>query len=281
MKYKDIYKKSKETLLQAGVSSPAFDTLCLFEHFFNLTRDGIILHGDKSPDDEPERLFFIALAERSNGRPLQYILGKWPFMDFEFKINEGVLIPRDDTAVLVEAALKLTQKVKKPVAIDLCSGSGIVAISYAKYRTDSLVTALEKFDVPYSCLCENIAFNKTDNVTPKKQDVLSAFTMYDDKSLDIIMSNPPYIKEDEISTLQVEVQNEPIEALNGGKSGLDFYRQISLGWIGKLKPGGMIAFEVGDTQHFEVAEILMSAGCKSVFFFKDLQNINRVVAGIV
>lgn len=215
------------------------------------------------------------VSKRREGIPLQYILGKWWFYKSEFLVGEGVLIPRQDTETLVEAALEFIKDIKNPEVCDLCSGSGCIAISIAADRIDAEVTAVEKYKSAFEYLQKNTEHNKTNNVKPVMADVLDTpFGKYD-----LIVSNPPYIKDGDKNELSKEVLNEPHTALFGGEDGLCFYRKITQLWKTTLKPNGVLAFEVGINEDEAVAEILRLNGFKNIGFKSDLIGIQRVVFG--
>lgn len=215
------------------------------------------------------------LEKRLSRIPLQYIIGNWWFYGLEFFVGDGVLIPRQDTELLVETALEFLKDKPGAQVCDLCSGSGCIAISLAKERQDLEVTAVEKFDKAYGYLTDNIKHNDAKNVKPVKADVtLKSFGMYD-----LIVSNPPYIPVTDWETLSPEVQKEPETALLGGKDGLDFYRIITSVWKTALKSGGNLAFEVGIGEAEAVAEILKAENFSEITIKNDLSGIQRVVFG--
>lgn len=217
------------------------------------------------------------VLKRQRGTPLQYILGKWWFYKSEFLVGEGVLIPRQDTETLVEAATELLRDIKSPKVCDLCSGSGCIAISIAAERPDAEVTAVEKYSEAYSYLQKNIVHNKANNVKAVQYDVLcKPFGEYD-----LIVSNPPYIKDADKKELSKEVLNEPHTALFGGDDGLYFYREITKSWKSALKEGGILAFEVGINEDEAVAEILRQNGFVNIGAKNDLIGIPRVIFGTV
>ena len=217
------------------------------------------------------------VLKRREGTPLQYILGRWWFYKSEFLVGEGVLIPRQDTETLVEAAAELLRDIKSPKVCDLCSGSGCIAISIAAERPDAEVTAVEKYEEAYSYLQKNIDYNKADNVKAVQYDVLcKPFGEYD-----LIVSNPPYIKDADKKELSKEVLNEPHTALFGGDDGLFFYREITKNWKSALKEGGILAFEVGINEDEAVAEILRQNGFVNIGVKNDLIGIPRVIFGTV
>ncbi len=217
------------------------------------------------------------LDKRLERIPLQYILGSWWFYGREFFVGDGVLIPRQDTELLVETALELINDIPSAEVCDLCSGSGCVAVSIAGERPDTLVTAVEKYDKAYSFLEKNIAHNRADNVIPKKADVLAESF----GSFDLIVSNPPYITKEDMKNLQAEVKAEPHTALFGGEDGLDFYRSIAKNWKIRIKKGGRLAFELGVGEADAVAEILKQENFSEITLKTDLSGVQRVIFGTV
>ena len=300
MTFEEVYIKGKKILASANIPDYAFDTMCIFEYVFNIKRQDLILYKNDCVPENKENLFFKMINERKNHRPLQYILGKCYFMGNTFKVGEGVLIPREDTEVLVNVA---TQKLKNhlknnatnpPLILDLCSGSGIIAISLAKLFPEATFFAVEFSDIALTFLKDNIKLNDVKNVIPIKFDILktdlSLFlseikvivnkrTSQIDK-FDSIVSNPPYIKSSSISSLQLEVQKEPQMALDGGIDGLDFYRIILNNWSFLLKNGGSLCFEIGYDQKISVTKLFKDANFKNIEAFKDINNLDRVIAGL-
>ena len=170
------------------------------------------------------------INRRKKGEPIQYILGKWWFYESEFYVGKGVLIPRQDTETLCDTALDVMGAKENLAVIDLCSGSGAIAISIAAKRKTANVVAVEKYKKAFKYLKKNIEHNKALNVTPIKADVLKKpFGVYD-----IIVSNPPYITKTDMTSLSKEVKHEPETALFGGNDGLDFYRAISANCVSVL-----------------------------------------------
>ena len=209
---------------------------------------------------------------RIGGEPLQYILGCWEFYGLPFYVGQGVLIPRPDTETLVDAALGIIGKSKARV-LDLCSGSGAVAVAIAE-NSSAEVTALEKSDAAYAYLLKNIERNGA-SVRAVKGDVFDGFN----GEYDLIVSNPPYIKSDVIPTLSREVKREPTMALDGGEDGLIFYRRIAEYWTGLLAKGGTVAVEIGFDQQEQVSRIFAEAGLDDIRCVKDLSSNPRVIIG--
>ena len=210
--------------------------------------------------------------ERVAGRPLWYCIGDTDFMGFTIKVDERVLIPRPETEVLVEKACKVINKDSK--VLDLCTGSGAIAIAIAR-KTNALVTASDISEDALSLAKENAKINDA-NI----DFILSnAFTNLTGK-FDVIISNPPYIKSGDISSLQNEVKNyEPLLALDGGEDGLDFYRIIANNYKDFLSENGIILMEVGINQAVDVASLFNSA--KSTEIISDLEGVDRIVKVII
>ena len=278
-----IYLEGKQRLQNAGNESPAFDAICLFEHVFHMNRQDLMLHGNtKQATLEQETEFFSLIEQRAKKRPLQYILGEWPFLDFHLKMGEGVLIAREDTTVLVETAAKLIQT-KQATILDLCAGTGAVGLGIASLLSTAHVTCVEKYAPAFAYLQQNIALCKEqgiENVVALQGDILSEAFASAFQDIDTIVSNPPYIETAVLPTLQEEVQKEPTTALDGGEDGLLFYRAIADIWIPKIKTGGIVAVEIGEGQETAVARLFADAGVEQIQFEKDSGNIIRVVAGI-
>ncbi len=272
-----VYLQGNRLLTRAEVDSPAFDAMCIFKFCLGFDRQGLILHGNDIADEKKSARFFELIYQRAKGRPLQYILGSWEFMGIEFKVGEGVLIPRGDTEVLVSKVLALIEDVKKSKILDLCAGPGTIAITLAKFRVYASVFAVELSEVALRYLQENINLNAVENITPLRFDVLFDADKFNFNEFDIIVSNPPYIATSELKSLQKEVLNEPQMALDGGSDGLMFYRAIAESWTKFLHQGGYLCVEVGIGQALAVADIFKAAGLDNIEVIRDLSGIDRVV----
>ncbi len=279
MNIKQAFNLTKNELLKAGVSDPAFDAIYLFEHVFSMSRSDITVYGDKEADTEKLSALKECVKRRINGEPVQYIIGCWYFMDRKFEVSQGVLIPRDDTEVVVRACLDLLKNRNDTNIIDLCSGSGIIAVTLEKELENSNVFAVEKSDVAYSFLEKNARLNDCD-LKALHADLYDCVDDFKDGYFDLLVSNPPYIISDEIKTLQKEVQFEPKLALDGGKDGFDFYRGIIDVWSKKLKKGGIIAFELGENQFEYVESLLKKEGFQDIKGYLDFSNTVRALTAI-
>lgn len=275
---KFLYNKAKEELDKAGIEAPAFNSMCLIEKVFGINQAQLASENQIAEDSDAAR-FITLLGRRLSGEPLQYILGEWEFYGYKFKVGKGVLIPRDDTEVLLRTALDYLKDKPKARVLDLCSGSGALAVVIAK-ETDAEVYALEKSAEALPYLCENITLNKA-NIEVIAGDVLNCADEFADRSFDLIISNPPYVISDEIDDLQTEISYEPRMALDGGEDGLRFYRAIVKDYVSKIKRGGMLAFELGEGQFNDVKALMKKENIKDIGEKLDLGGIQRVVYGTV
>lgn len=291
----DLKKKAAELLRQAGVPEADLD---IESRELTAFADGDI-----------EKLK-AAAKRRANGEPLQYILGEWDFYNLTFKVGDGVLIPRPETELIVDLSLDYLSEnfdaepedemdniyrivygkdacrseKKTPLVLDLCAGTGCIGTTIAKNFPNSKVFEVEKSHKAFEYLKQNIALNKVNNVTPFLDDVIEGCKHLAESSkfyFDLIVSNPPYVKSDEISGLQKEVGFEPRMALDGGEDGLMFYRCISDKWLPRLKSGGLMLLECGEDQADLIVDLMrnsLSTSCIEVSKIKDFAGIYRVVS---
>lgn len=274
----EAYRKTKDILTEAGFEAPAFEALCLVEKVFGFNRLALITKGEETVASEEKLAVLAELTEkRLNHEPLQYLLGKWSFMGIDLLVGEGVLVPRDDTEVVTSLCIDYLSCKESPNVIDLCAGSGAISLALEKYA-NCKVTAVELSDKAFSYLTKNIKLNNS-AVNALNGDIFECQKDIADNSLDLIVSNPPYIKTADIASLQKEVQHEPAMALDGGESGLDFYRRIVPLWKSKLKAGGALAFELGEGQYDEVSRILADNGFGGITESIDFGGIQRAIIG--
>ena len=230
MTVSDLLRTGTEKLKSVGIDDAEFDARCLAEYVLNYDSFYLRLNGYVKVGVADAETYFDLLNRRINGEPLQYILGEWEFMGLPFKVGRGVLIPRPETEILVEFAIDFLKKKNAPVVFDLCSGSGCIAISVAKFCSDATVYAVEKSDIAFEYLEKNISLNGVNNVKAVKGDIFDK-ELLSGISPDLILSNPPYIRSNEIEGLQEEVKREPAMALDGGEDGYIFYRSLAKDWI--------------------------------------------------
>ncbi len=279
VKYKigDALKKGIALLNENSIETPALDARILLCHVLGC--DSLYLTVERDKDMTPSDLdtYMQLVGRRSRNEPISYIIGKKEFMSLEFGVNPSVLIPRPDTEILVERAINQLENVPSPVVVDMCTGSGAIAVSVAKYLPSSRVTALDISENALATARENAFRNQVD-VSFELHDVL---TPYKGLMADAVLSNPPYIPTEDVEGLEVNVScYEPHLALDGGADGLVFYRAITKNVSSCLKRGGMLAFEVGMGQAEDVAN-MMSPLFEGISTEKDLAGIERVVYGFL
>lgn len=265
--YGELHEKAVELL------GSRFEAGQLFTH---VTQKKVYHLSFLAPKPAPEHqadLLLKLCRRRREGEPLQYLLGEWEFYSLPFKVGKGVLIPRADTEVLVEVALECVREVQLPEVLDLCSGTGCVAVAIAHSRPDAEVTAIEVSESAFSYLTQNIAINRV-HVTPVQQDLNEYVHPL---GLNLVVANPPYVPREVIPTLQPEVRREPLRALDGGGDGLDFYRSIARHFHGQLLPDSWICLEVGIGQSEKVSKILAANGYRDIGVRNDYADIPRVV----
>lgn len=277
MNFSELLKQGSKILEVSGIDDFDFDAMCLLEYAFDFGRNSYFLNRYETVDESNQEKFLSLINRRADGEPLQYIIGKWGFMDGEFYVGEGVLIPRADTEILVETAADFICKNKVETVFDLCAGSGCIGISLGMMFPDIKVVCAELSDKAFSYLEKNIELNKVKNVTAVKCDITKDYVSFDLGRIDVLVSNPPYIETDEITTLSKEVRQEPFMALDGGKDGFDFYRIIGEKWISQMKKDSFCAFECGETQAKELSRIY-SEYSSSISIINDLNGIERVVS---
>lgn len=272
MTLNELYRHCSSELNFTGCSD--FEAMCIFEDILGIKRNELLL-SDSVADEQQLSLVKNAVKRRQNGEPLQYIIGKWDFYDLTFSVGPGVLIPRPETELLVDFILEKAKHIDNPVVIDLCSGSGCIGLTVASHNKFAKVYLVEKEMDALRYLNENKATLEITNSEIIKGDIFKVSTDLFETA-DIIVSNPPYIKTEEIKLLQKEVQNEPITALDGGNDGLSFYKCIRNRWLSKVKKGGYVALECGENQSSEIIDIFNgNYSEKNVIF--DFNNIDRIV----
>ena len=223
----ELYFHAKKIFECNNIESASFEAMCILEHVFGKKLSVLLLEKPTASEEQKNTVNNLAYR-RISGYPLQYLLGKWEFFGLPFYVGEGVLIPRQDTETLVETVLKIKLP-ENPKILDLCSGSGCIAVSLALNIKNADVTAVEISDKAAEYIKKNAELNNTDlNIV--KDDVLSEKTAEIFSGIDVIVCNPPYLTAEDMKSLQKEVTFEPETALFGGKDGLDFYRNITKLW---------------------------------------------------
>jgi release factor glutamine methyltransferase len=287
MTLRDALKKAIEILKLANIDAPAVEAGVMLCSVLKCDRAYIYTHHNRVLNVGEQMEFFNMVKVRAEGMPVQYITGHQEFMSLDFTVVQGVLIPRQDTEMLVEFVIEHAKSLSsenEPIRIlDIGTGSGCIAISLAHYIEGSFVKALDISEEAIEVASLNaLRLGVADRVQFEKCDVFSGFEYKCSRQkYDIIVSNPPYIPNSDISGLQREVRDyEPFIALDGGRDGLDFYRIIVHSTSYCLKPFGLLAFEVGLGQAEAVAK-LMRNNFHSIQIVKDLSKIERVVGGLL
>ncbi len=275
---KELHRTLSAALAAADIPDAAFDVQCMMEQVSQKPFQQLML-SDAISETEASELHRMA-ERRKNGEPLQYILEEWEFYGLRIFVGKGVLIPRPDTETLVDTVLEYA-KIRKALRIaDLCSGSGCIALALKANLSQASVYAVEKSSVALAYLQKNVRYHG-DAVEIRCADVLHHETAAQLRDLDVIVSNPPYLTEQDMEQLQTEVRHEPEMALRGGADGLHFYREMTALWKNSLRNGGMLAYEVGMGQARDVEQILQAHGFTEIQRIPDLAGIERVVRGIL
>ena len=254
MTIKETIKKGMIDLKTNGISEPNLKARLIMQDVLNKTRQYVLVHDNEILTLRQEVNYFKAIKKLIQGIPLQHITHMQEFMKMNFYVDENVLIPRPDTEILVEEVIKIAKKINAKKILDMCTGSGAIAVSLAKYIENSEITAVD-----ISAKALNIAKKNAKSNLVEEQITFINSNLFENlvgQKYDIIVSNPPYIRKDVIKTLDEEVQKEPIIALDGGEDGLDFYRKIIKQGYQFLKYKGYLCLEIGYDQKIDVIELI-------------------------
>ena len=275
----EALKEGKLRLKAAGKEAYAFEAELLMEKAAGLNRTALFLHGEESLSAEVLAVYEGYLQEREAGRPTQYILGEWEFMGLPFHVGEGVLIPRGDTEVLVETILEKQQTESMRSILDIGTGSGCIPVSLGHYGKFEQIMAVDISPKALGYARENAVQNNI-NIDFYESDLFTNLPEKWKGDLDAIVSNPPYIPKKDIEELMTEVKDfEPMNALDGGEDGLDFYRAIVEQARVWLKDGGWLFFEIGYDQGEDLRKLLCESGYTEVGIRQDLAGLDRVALG--
>lgn len=273
MNYREAVAFGRGILTEAGVMDPELDAWYLLQMVCKIERSYYYAHGEEAVAEDRMREYEIALCKRAERIPLQYILGEQEFMGLKFKVNSGVLIPRQDTETLVEEAIRLVRPGMR--VLDLCTGSGCVLVSILKNVPELSGVGSDISKQALLVAKENARYHEVE-AEWIRSDLMDQIT----GEFDLIVSNPPYIPTGVIGTLMPEVRDfEPVEALDGREDGLYFYRRITAQAAEYLKPEGWLCMEIGYDQGDAVSQLMREAGFSQVEVVKDLTGNDRVVKG--
>lgn len=278
MIYRDCYETGRALLAEAGLEESAWDARLLLEHVCGTTRNDLLVHGDREVTIDLQKQYFDCIDRRQARIPLQHITGVQEFMGLEFMVNEHVLIPRQDTEILVEEVMKDEHEGKR--ILDMCTGSGCILISLLHYSN-----WCEGVGADISANALKVAEKNAQNILPEeKRPTFVESNLFEkvEGTFDIIVSNPPYIRTAIIDTLMPEVKDhEPMQALDGSPDGLFFYRKIVKEAPKYLNKCGRLYFEIGHDQGEEVSALMTDAGFWQVRVIKDYAGLDRVVCGLL
>ena len=276
MNIKQAIEKGAINLKVSNTESPKIKARMLMQFILNVPRQYIIVNDMKELTQSQEKEYFESIQKLTKNIPIEHITNQKEFMKLNFFVDENVLIPRQDTEILVEEVIKIAKKINSKKILDLCTGSGAIGISLAKYIEKSEITATDISEDAIRVANKNAIMNNVeDKITFIKSDL---FDNIPNNKYDIIVSNPPYIKKEIIKTLEKQVQNEPILALDGGEDGLNFYRKIIKQSYEYLKYGGYLCLEIGYDQKIDVIELLENEEKYiNIYSKKDLYGNDRIV----
>lgn len=280
MLIKEAMRKGMISLKTNNIQEPNLKSRLLMQYILNKPRQYLLIHDNEELTNKQEKAYLENIEKMIKGVPLQHITHSQEFMKMNFYVNENVLIPRPDTEILVEEVINIAKKTNAKKILDLCTGSGAIAISLAKYIENSQITAVDISEEALRIAKLNaINNNVEDKITFVKSDLFENIVK---EKYDIIVSNPPYIKKDFMKKLDKEVQQEPYIALDGGYDGLDFYRKIISEGYQYLKFKGYLCMEIGYDQKQEVFDIIKSQEKYSNTYSKiDLGGNDRIVVTTV
>lgn len=274
MNYREAYETGKGALAAAGIEEAELDARLLLEEICGTDRNTLLVHGDRNVTEEELAQYKEMLEKRSVHIPLQQIIGRQSFMGLDFYVDENVLIPRQDTELLVEEALKELHDGMR--ILDMCTGSGCILLSLLKYSNDCEGIGADISEEALKVAERNRVQLGLKNAAFIRSDLFEAV----EGKFDLLVSNPPYICSDVIDTLMPEVrEHEPRQALDGSADGLHFYRRILAECRTYLKPGGILLFEIGYDQGEAVKRLMEENGFLEVEVKKDYGGLDRVVLG--
>ena len=282
--YRTVYEFGKKSLEQAGVLEADLDARLLLEACCNTDRNTLLVHPDREVSDEEYNNYVNYIRIREKRVPIQHILNTQNFMGLDFYVNQDVLIPRQDTEILVEEAMQNLHDGMR--VLDICTGSGCILISLLHYSNDCTGVGIDisakalKVAQKNATAILNVNPEEKTKISFYEGDLFEALDDTDCVKYDMVVSNPPYIKTEEIDKLQPEVKDyEPMNALDGFADGLFFYKKI-ISEVGKyIVRGGMLFFEIGYDQGEDVKNLMEQGGFVEVSVKKDYAGLDRVVFG--
>ena len=276
MTISEAIKKGMIEIKNENIEEPKLKSRLLMQSILNQTRQYVIVNDMEELEKNKEEQYFSAIKILKKGIPIEHITHQKEFMKLNFFVDKNVLIPRQDTEILVEEVIKIAQKTNAKKILDLCTGSGAIAVSLAKYLPQSEITAIDISNDALKIAKKNAVSNNVENqITFISSDM---FTNLNEEKFDIIVSNPPYIKTNVIDNLDIQVKNEPHIALDGGKDGLYFYKKIINESYQYLKYKGFLCLEIGFDQKIDVIEIIENTNnFDRTYSKKELYDNDRII----
>ena len=285
LSYEQVYRWGTEELQQAQIEEAKLDARLLLEYVCGTDRNTLFVHGEREVTVQENESYVNLIAKRKKRIPLQYLTGVQEFMGLEFYVNQNVLIPRQDTEILVEEVMRHLHDGMR--ILDMCTGSGCILLSLLYYSNDCTGLGVDISEKALQTAGRNAEKINAKKAEEEKKELHADFMQsdlfenMDPERFDIIVSNPPYIKQDVIETLMPEVKDhEPHLALDGKEDGLYFYRAILEQAGNYLTRGGMLFFEIGYDQGQAARELMKAAGFAEVEVIQDFAGLDRVVWGI-
>lgn len=284
MNIRELLKKGEEELNKVHIEESNLKTKILLSNLLGVNKEYLLIYDEENINEDKQYAFLKAIDRLKIGEPIQYIIEKQEFYGLNFFVNKNVLIPQPDTEILVYEVVEIINKEfvdKKCRILDLCTGSGAIAISIKKTVDTNCGKINEVFASDISEEALNVAKINAKNNEAEITFIESDLFHNINEKFDIIVSNPPYIESETINKLPKEVQNEPKIALDGGKDGLDFYKRIAKEARNYLNINGTLALEIGYDQKEEVIKILKENNYREIYSKKDFGNNDRIVVAKV
>ena len=278
MNIREAIKTGMNMIKEKNIEDATLKSKMIMENVLGQNRQYIIANDLNQLDYEQEKEYFFEIEKLLENNPIEYITNKKEFMNLELYVNQDVLIPRQDTEILVEEVINILQNIKAEniQILDMCTGSGAIAIALAKNVEKCIVDAADIISGALEVVRKNVVKNQVED----KINIINSdlFSKVPNKKYNLIVSNPPYIERNVIENLDKQVQKEPIIALDGGEDGLDFYKKIINEALSYLESNGYLCFEIGYNQKNEVQNLLSNSGkYQNIYCKKDLCGNDRVI----
>ena len=278
MNIREAIKTGMNMIKEKNIEDATLKSKMIMENVLGQNRQYIIANDLNQLDYEQEKEYFFEIEKLLENNPIEYITNKKEFMNLELYVNQNVLIPRQDTEILVEEVINILQNIKAEniQILDMCTGSGAIAIALAKNVEKCIVDAVDISSGALEVVRKNVVKNQVED----KINIINSdlFSKVPNKKYNLIVSNPPYIERNVIENLDKQVQKEPIIALDGGEDGLDFYKKIINEASSYLESNGYLCFEIGYNQKSAVQNLLSNSGkYQDIYCKKDLCGNDRVI----